>query len=77
VLTQSEFLRLWYKSRKIEARGMTKSGRPRTPGILIFEAIDVLLYRHQLQGCRIRGPRNPVHVCAVLTHPHMHATCSL
>jgi hypothetical protein len=28
-------------------------------------------------GRGIRGPRNPVQVCDVGTHPHMHATCSL
>jgi hypothetical protein len=32
---------------------------------------------YQLQGRRIRGPKNPLHVCSILTHPHMHATCSL
>jgi hypothetical protein len=32
---------------------------------------------NRVQGRGIRGPRNPVHVCAVLTHPHMHANCSL
>ena len=41
------------------------------------EAIDVPLYWYQLQGRWIRGPRNPAQVCAVLTHPHMQATCSL
>jgi hypothetical protein len=29
------------------------------------------------QGRRIRGPRNPVQLLAVATHPHMHASRSL
>ena len=30
-----------------------------------------------VQGPAIRGPRNPVHVRDVRTHPQMHATSSL
>jgi Transposase IS66 family len=43
----------------------------------LWEALVRYCVADRLQGRRIRGPRNPVHVCAVLTHPHMHATCSL
>jgi hypothetical protein len=38
---------------------------------------ECALAKKRVQSRGIRTPRNPVHVRACLSHPHMHANCSL